>query len=135
MRARMKNKEGFSISEMLMVVMILSLIIVILGSGVMVVKNAYERITLKAEAQTLLSTTITKVTDEFRFSKYINDDGTSPAKFTSGIRGYEIWFEDGDGTSGKKGNFSLQSRRNFYATADRQDHDQQIDADDYISIR
>ena len=103
MRARMKNKEGFSISEMLMVVMILSLIIVILGSGVMVVKNAYERITLKAEAQTLLSTTITKVTDEFRFSKYINDDGTSPAKFTSGIRGYEIWFEDGDGTSGKKG--------------------------------
>lgn len=50
MRARMKNKEGFSISEMLMVVMILSLIIVILGSGVMVVKNAYERITLKAEA-------------------------------------------------------------------------------------
>ena len=60
MRARMKNKEGFSISEMLMVVMILSLIIVILGSGVMEVKNAYERITLKAEAQTLLSTTITK---------------------------------------------------------------------------
>lgn len=103
MKAWLKNKKGFSISEMLMVVMILSLIIVILGSGVMVVKNAYEKITLKAEAQTLLSTTITKVTDEFRFSKYINDDGTSPVRFVSGIRGYEIWFEDGDGTSGKKG--------------------------------
>lgn len=103
MKTWMRNKDGFSISEMLMVVLILSLIIVILGSGVMVVKNSYEKITLKAEGQTLLSTTITKVTDEFRFSKYIDDDGATPVKFTSGNLGYEIWFENADESSGKKG--------------------------------
>ena len=103
MGTRIKKKDGFSISEMLMVVLILSLIIVVLGSGVMVVKNAYEKITVKAEAQTLLSTTITKVTDEFRFSKYIKDDGTDPVKFTSGNQGYEIWFENGDDTKGNRG--------------------------------
>lgn len=103
MRVRMKNKKGFSISELLMVVMILSLIIVILGSGVMVVKNAYEKITLKAEAQTLLSTTITKVSDEFRFAKYIDGDNPDLVKFTSGNLGYEIWFENSDGSTAMKG--------------------------------
>ncbi|SCJ71948.1 Uncharacterised protein [uncultured Eubacterium sp.] len=104
MRSRIKNKKGFSISEMLMVVMILSLIIVMLGSGVMVVKNSYEKITLKAEAQTLLSTTITKVSDEFRFAKYVNaDDNPKAAKFVSGNLGYEIWFKNDDGSSGMKG--------------------------------
>lgn len=104
MKTRINNKLGFSISELLMVVMILSLIIVILGGGVKVVKNSYERITLKAEAQTLLSTTITRVTDEFRFAKYIKaEDDPKAAKFTSGNLGYEIWFENGDGNSGTKG--------------------------------
>lgn len=102
MKEKIKDKSGFSISEMLMVVMILALIIVVLGSGVMVVKNAYEKITLKAEAQTLLSTTIAKVSDEFRYSRYIDDDET-PVKFASGNLGYKIWFENGHGADGKKG--------------------------------
>lgn len=103
MNTKIKNRKGFSISEMLMVVLILSLLIVVLGSGVMVVKNTYEKITVKAEAQTLLSTTITKVTDEFRFAKYINGDDPSAVKFTSGNLGYEIWLANGDGKSGTKG--------------------------------
>ena len=104
MKGRINNKRGFSISEMLMVVMILSLIIVMLGSGVMVVKNSYEKITLKAEAQTLLSTAISKVSDEFRFAKYINaDDDPKAAKFVSGNLGYEIWLGNGDESNGQKG--------------------------------
>lgn len=103
MNTKITNRKGFSISELLMVVLILSLLTVILGSGFMVVKNSYEKITVKAEAQTLLSTTITKVTDEFRFAKYINAEDPKAVKFTSGNLGYEIWFENGDGNSGTKG--------------------------------
>ncbi len=53
----------------------------------------------------------------------------------AGFADMKYGFEDGDGTSGKKGILVCNLGRNFYATADRQDHDQQIDADDYISIR
>lgn len=103
MKEKVKNRRGFSVSEMLMVVLILSLLIVVLGSGFMVVKNSYEKITVKAEAQTLLSTTIAKVTDEFRFARYIHAEDPKVVKFTSGILGYEIWFENGDGSNGNKG--------------------------------
>lgn len=56
-----------------MVVMILALVVTVIGSGTMVVKNAYDKIIVKAEAQVLMSTAITKVKDELRFSgKYDN---------------------------------------------------------------
>lgn len=87
-------KSGFTISEMLMAVLILSLIIIIIGGGVVVVKNSYQTISLKAEAEVLISTTITKVTDEFRFAKNVESttpDGTT-ASFESGNSKYRMTF-------------------------------------------
>lgn len=100
---KLKDIRGYSLSEMLMVTLIVALVAAVLGGGVMVVKDAYQRITLKAEAQTLLSTTITELTDEFRFAEYIeNNDPTAP-DFVSGNLGYRISFENGSGNQGEKG--------------------------------
>lgn len=99
MRKKMINNKGYSLSELLMVVLILSLLVVIIGSGMGVVRNTYERITLQAESQTLLSTTIARVRDELRFAKDIKADqpveGTNTATtFVSGNRGMKAYFSN-----------------------------------------
>lgn len=101
MMKKWKSRSGFSLSEMLMVVLILSLLISAIGGGVIVVKNAYEKITLKAEAQVLLSTTVTKVKDELRYAQ--NIEGAENPKFQSGNLLYPISFENGSGDEGDRG--------------------------------
>ena len=65
---KLNNSKAFTLSELLAVVLILSLIMTTLAGGLTVVRTAYEKITLKAESATLMSTVITKVTDELRFA-------------------------------------------------------------------
>ena len=60
---KLNNSKAFTLSELLAVILILSLIMTTLAGGLTVVRTAYEKITLKAEAATLMSTVITKVTD------------------------------------------------------------------------
>lgn len=96
---RLKNSKGFTLSETMASVLILILVITIIGGGVVVVKNAYQRITLKANAQTLMSTTITKVTDEFEFAENITE-GTDNPYFVSGNSKFKIAFKNGTGNEG-----------------------------------
>jgi type II secretory pathway pseudopilin PulG len=92
------NKKGFTISETLVSLLILALVITLTGGGIVVVKNAYERVTMKANAQTLLSTTMTKVSNELRYAEDIDttaaDSGgkvDTPA-FTDGRTSYRLTF-------------------------------------------
>ncbi|MGF6376135.1 prepilin-type N-terminal cleavage/methylation domain-containing protein [Clostridiales Family XIII bacterium PM5-7] len=106
MKKKMMNKKGFTLSELLMVVLILGLLVTILGSGFGVVKEAYEKVTLKAEAQTLMATTVTKVKDEFRFAREIKTGqlvvGSTPVTtFVSGNENMEVFFTDD--TTGNRG--------------------------------
>lgn len=105
MREIINNKKGFSLSELLMVVLILSLLVIIIGSGMGVVKDAYEKVTLKAEAQTLMATTIEKVRDEFRFAREIQANqviqGTITATtFISGNNGLKVYFVNDEANMG-----------------------------------
>lgn len=75
---KLQSKHGFSLVEMLTAVLILALMLSFLGGGIVVVKNAYENITLKAEARTLLSTAITSISTELQQAKDIqNKVGTN----------------------------------------------------------
>lgn len=91
---RKHNSRGFTLSETLAAMLILALVIVITGGGVIVVKDAYQKITLRANAQVLMSTVITKVSDEFRYAEDI--DGQT---FVSGNSGYKMSFTN-DNTKG-----------------------------------
>lgn len=89
------NKKGFTISETMVSIMILSLVVAIIGGGIIVVKNSYERITLKANAQVLISTTISKVNQEFRFAEDIETNGNSvytETPYFVGTDGYRMSF-------------------------------------------
>lgn len=68
-RKRLKqNRAGFSLSEVLMAVLILSLVSVLLVSGMVTVNNTYRRSVDKANAETLLSTTVTELRNEMAFA-------------------------------------------------------------------
>lgn len=95
------NKKGFTLSETLASVLILILVVTIIGGGIVVVKNAYQRITLKANAQVLMSTAITKVSDELKFAE--NIEGTDTPTFVSGNNSYKMSFVNGDGTADNLG--------------------------------
>lgn len=104
LREKLSRANGFSLSEMLMVVLVLSLLMMVIGGGVSVVQNAYVKIPLKADAQVLLSTAIASVSDEFRFASKIqtakDSNGNDVPTFVSGSRGYRVWFENGSGADG-----------------------------------
>ena len=73
-----QNNAGFSLSEVLMSVLILSLVSVLLVSGMVTVNNTYRRSVDKANAETLLSTTVTELRNEMAFASdvyAIDDDG------------------------------------------------------------
>lgn len=95
---KLKSQQGFSLSEMLMAVLIIGLTLSFIGGGITVIKNAYQRITLRAEAQTLLSTVITSVSAELRHADEIHNKEeagqNSYLSFYSSKRGYRIYFEN-----------------------------------------
>ncbi len=93
-KRKLSNNKGFSLTELLTALLVMGLLACFIGGGVVVVKNAYEKITLKAEAQTLLSTTMTSVMDDLRFATNIEGDSIDNLVFDSGSRGYRMSFYD-----------------------------------------
>lgn len=95
---KLKSQQGFSVSEMLMAVLIIVLTLSFIGGGMTVIKDAYLRITLRAEAETLLSTVITSVSYELRnaneIQKVEETGENSYWSFYSLERGYRMYFEN-----------------------------------------
>ena len=58
------NRKGFSLTELLAAVLILSMVSAVVAGGIPVAKDAYEKITLSANAQVLLSTAISTLRNE-----------------------------------------------------------------------
>ena len=63
-RSRLKSRGGFSLAEVLITILILLLVTVIVAEGVPTALRAYDRIVTAANAQALLSTTMTKLRNE-----------------------------------------------------------------------
>lgn len=94
---KLKSSRGVSLSEMLLAMLILSLTISFISGGVMVIKHAYDTITLRAEARTLLSTTILSVTSELQQGANVAEetvDGTRRLSFYSYKHGCRVFLEN-----------------------------------------
>lgn len=97
---RIRSQKGFSLAEMLVTVLLMSLATLAIAAGVTAAVRTYRSMTLKAEAQTLLGTAIAAVDDDFASADLstltIGGDG-SEASFFSGNRGYDVHIHnDGD---------------------------------------
>ncbi len=61
---RLQSKAGMSLTELLAGILILSMVGLVVTGGVTVVKNVYQKVIAKAEAQQVLVTTVELVTAE-----------------------------------------------------------------------
>lgn len=123
LRDKIHSEEGFTLSETLMTVVLIGLITMAMAGGIVAAKNVYQRISLRADAQTLLATTVSAVTEDLssvsscdalqssgssqQTVTLIQDDGNpieSNAFFYAESRGYQMQYRNGTYGNGASGN-------------------------------
>lgn len=123
LRDKIHSEEGFTLSETLMTVVLIGLITMAMAGGIVAAKNVYQRISLRADAQTLLATTVSAVTEDLssvsscdalqssgssqQTVTLIQDDGNpveSNAFFYAESRGYWMQYRNGSYGNEASGN-------------------------------
>ena len=87
---RKRNQDGFTLTEMLATVLIMSIVTTSIVAGVSVVKDNFKNVQNKANAQVLLSTTVAELTDRFAFASEIKGGESSNPRFLLDIGGQWI---------------------------------------------
>lgn len=74
-RSKLNNEHGFSLTELLATIAIMSLVTLAIAAGSVTAVRVYKQVSIKANAQTLLATSITAMSDEFEHA--VVDDAES----------------------------------------------------------
>ena len=75
------NSKGFSLTEMLLAVLILLMVTSVAAGGIPAAMRAYQNIVEAANAQVLLSTTMTRLRYELGKAKYLKSDSQTQITF------------------------------------------------------
>ncbi len=108
-RSRLQNTNGFTLSETLMTVVLIGLVTMAMAGGIVAARNVYQRISLRADAQTLLGTTVSAITEDLSsvtscdFGSSLQNSGTeialqtdgTGAYYYAGSRGYSMQYVNG----------------------------------------
>lgn len=116
---KLYKTDGFTLSEMLMTVVLIGLITAAIAGGIVTARNVYHRISRKADAQTLLGTAVSALTEDLSSATSYevvtgsSGNDTNPENgraaaatgtFYSKSRGYRLYYTNGTArNSGKKG--------------------------------
>lgn len=73
--SKLNNDHGFSLTELLATIAIMSLVTLAIAAGSVTAVRVYKQVSIKANAQTLLATSITAMSDEFEHA--VVDDAES----------------------------------------------------------
>ena len=135
LRDKIHSEEGFTLSETLMTVVLIGLITMAMAGGIVAAKNVYQRISLRADAQTLLATTVSAVTEDLssvsscdalqssgssQTEVALIENGTpvgSNAFFYAESRGYRMQYRNGiygngaSGTGASGGNTGAEAQK------------------------
>ena len=91
LRRKLKSRRGFTMAELLMVILILALVGSVVVSGIPAAMNAYRKVVDGANAQLLLSTTVSSLRRELSLAKEVKTTGEGKlVSYTNGETGYEI---------------------------------------------
>lgn len=122
LRDKIHSEEGFTLSETLMTVVLIGLITMAMAGGIVAAKNVYQRISLRADAQTLLATTVSAVTEDLSSVSScdaLQSSGSSQTEtaliqngspvgstsfFYAESRGYRMQYRNGSYGNGASGN-------------------------------
>ncbi len=82
---KLNKRKGFSLTELLAAVLILGMVSSVVAGGIPVAKDAYEKVTLSANAQVMLSTAISALRNELCTASEVKTDSTgNKLEFFSG---------------------------------------------------
>lgn len=87
---KMKSRLGFTLAETLMVILILMLVGTIATTGITSAARSYQKVVDSANAQLLLSTTISSLRRELAIARAVTTEGNELKTYTNGETGYEV---------------------------------------------
>lgn len=91
LRKKGRNTGGFTLVEMLVVVLLIGLLGTVTAAGIPAIRQSYRNVKMRANAQTLLSTSISRTTDIFRNADLSTTDGnTEEPVFLDGRNGVPV---------------------------------------------
>jgi len=100
----MRSKSGFSLSETLMAVLLLTIIFTGAVGGMIVMSNSYKTISKKSHAFSLMSTTIIQLTSDLKNCVDVDvDSSNNVTSFYSTNRNFEASLVNGDNGIALKG--------------------------------
>jgi prepilin-type N-terminal cleavage/methylation domain-containing protein len=104
---KLKSKKGMSLAETLVTVAIFSIVLVAVTAGSTTAYRVYKRVSLKADAETLLSTTILAVSDDLYYASEVepatdSDGFTTVSYFYNEKLNYNETFVNGTNSSGSQ---------------------------------
>lgn len=101
----LRSQKGFSLSELLVTLVLIGLITLAMAGGIGMIVRSYTKVVDRADAEQLLSTTVSRITDELSFAlpysatmmvKNPNDHTT--VDFVSGLTGMRVRITKGTET-------------------------------------
>ena len=107
----LRSQKGFSLTELLATLVLVGLITLAVAGGIGMVARSYTKVVDRADAEQLLSTTVSRITDELSFAEpysatkpvNISTDGKT-AEFVSGLTGMRVRITSGgNAESGAEG--------------------------------
>lgn len=84
LRRRLSDSRGFTLAEMLMVVLILLLVSSVVATGIPAAVNAYQKVVDSANAQLLLSTTVSSLRRELSLASDVGVNDTEVKYYING---------------------------------------------------
>ena len=87
-RQKLNNRKGFSLTELLVAVLILSMVSAVVAGGIPVARDAYEKVTLSANAQVTLSTAISALRNELCAASEVNIESNTVEYYSPSIQNY-----------------------------------------------
>ena len=105
LKTKLRARQGFTLSELLITVVLVGLITLAIAGGIGMVSRSYTKVVDRADAETLLATTLNKMQDELCFARVDLETptGTDNWSFISGVSGLRIKFNKGTDTGDQKG--------------------------------
>ena len=92
----LRSQKGFSLTELLVTLVLVGLITTAVAGGIGMVARSYTKVVDRADAEQLLSTTVSRITDELSFAepysatKPVNAPDGKTVEFVSGLTGMRV---------------------------------------------
>lgn len=112
---KLKSRGGFSLGELLVATLILLMVSSVVAGGIPVARDAYNKVTIGANSQVLLSTTISALQNELGTATEIEPPKNNTITYINGRTGLKTELY----TSGKEGIKIKEYYRSGYVASDR----------------